>query len=153
MEVRMPTAKRVSQGVKGTVGLPTPLSKKTMEASLEFCGCTVTEQYFSRQLTRWVAFLSVKMVEMKEKIYFCSVNVWRVSSKFKMKRIDNMLLIPQGNKYKDKIWQPVLFVSLVLGCGSMLVSKDLSAPGSETSRYIILSYFLTPLFCLKTKIC
>lgn len=131
----MPTAERVSQGVRETVGLPTPLSKKTMEASLEFCGCTVTEQYFSRQLTRLVDFLSVKMVEMKEKMYFFSVNVRRVSSKFKMKQIDNMFLIPQGNKYKDKIWQPVLFVALILGCGSMLVSKDLSAPGSGMSRY------------------
>lgn len=36
MEVRKPKAEGVSQG--GTVGLPTPLSKKVIEAPLKYCG-------------------------------------------------------------------------------------------------------------------
>lgn len=123
----------VSQGL--TAGLPTSLSKKTMGTSLELYDCTVTEQYFSRYLIRLVTFPSVTMVEMKKQMYFCIVIVCRLSRKSNMKKIDNILFIHPGNKYKDKIWQPVLFVSfLVFVCGSMLARKDLPVSGSRWSR-------------------
>lgn len=50
-----------------------------------------------------------------------------------MKQIDNILLISQGNKYKDKIWQPVLsspflFLAVVL-CWLEKISQHLVRSG------------------------
>lgn len=70
-----------------------------------------------------------------------------------MKQIDNVLLISQGNKYKDKVWQPILFASLlVFGCGfTMCWPEKISQHLVRSAQLTFTPYLLTTLFSLKTK--
>lgn len=57
-----------------------------------------------------------------------------------MKQIDNILLISQGNKYKDKVWQPVLsppclFLAVVL-CWLEKISQHLVRSGIDIQDHL-----------------